>query len=233
MVAIDIVILVFLGVVVLFSYSKGLIKTLFGFFSTLFTLIIAYMAYPFVSGCLLKITKLNTFISNKVAFFLDLKGQTEKLVTPQDQITYINQMHLPHYFKNVLLNNNNVEIYKLMKVDSIELYIEKTLTTLIINGIGFFATFLIAFVVIQIIALSLDLVSKLPIIKQVNKSAGAGVGLIIGIILICTIALMLDGVMAMGYFKSLKVSIDQSVIAKLIVENNPLSHMTTNIVKAY
>lgn len=84
-------------------------------------------------------------------------------VLPAAQRMAIEKMKLPQSVKNVLLENNNSEFYKLLGVDRFEEYISTCLADMLINTVGSFLVFGGSYVAIHLVIRWLDLLSRLPI----------------------------------------------------------------------
>ena len=70
------------------------------------------------------------------------------------------------------------------KLEEIEAYICSLLTETILNAIGFFVTFLIVSIGVAILCFTLDIISKLPVLHQINTLSGAIAGALEGLVLV-------------------------------------------------
>ena len=62
-------------------------------------------------------------------------------------------------------------------MEELEVYVCDTLTDIIVNAIGFIVTFLIAAAGLALLCFVLNIISKLPVLHQINTLAGVAVGL--------------------------------------------------------
>ncbi|MFZ4450614.1 CvpA family protein [Salibacterium aidingense] len=85
------------------------------------------------------------------------------------------------------------------------------------NGISFFLLFFAAKILLQIVGSMLDFVSRLPVLRMVNRWLGGVLGLVetylILFVLLITAALM--------PIEALQQAIDQSMAAKMIINDTP------------
>ena len=102
---------------------------------------------------------------------------------PAAQRMAIEKMKLPQSVKNVLLENNNSEFYKLLGVDRFEEYISTCLADMLINTVGSVLVFAVSYVAIHLVIRWLDLLSRIPILCGLNQMAGGVVGLAEGFLI--------------------------------------------------
>ncbi|MCI8639586.1 MAG: CvpA family protein [Coprococcus sp.] len=102
----------------------------------------------------------------------------------QVQIAAIESADIPDVFKELLLTNNNSEMYKALGVTTFVEYISTYAAKIIINILSFLGTFLIVTIVLRAVVFALDFVTELPLLGTLNRLAGAGVGIIIALIVI-------------------------------------------------
>src|SRR5699024_6626749 len=89
------------------------------------------------------------------------------------------------------------------------------------NAVAFALIFFVTKIILQIIASMLDFVSRIPIVRHVNKILGAVLGFL-EVYLIVFILLYIVALLPLG---SLQAKLSDSFIATLIVEKTPyLSH---------
>ena len=78
--------------------------------------------------------------------------------------------------KRNLEENNNVEVYRYLAVNTFTDYIADSVTLMVVNGLSFLISFLTAAILIRAVTFALDILSKLPVINGANKMTGALVG---------------------------------------------------------
>lgn len=226
--------IIFIGIICvsgLMAYYNGMIKTLFSFFSTIIAVVIAYLFYPSLSNFIINNTKLLTNIQEKVGKALDLEGLAKGVVSKQDQISLINNLEAPNLIKELLLSNNNPEIYKLISVQGIVEYISNMISRIVINAMSFVILFLISIIFLTIMSYLLGFIAKLPVLKQLNNLAGLIIGVVWGILInwiICVAIYVLIGFKGDG---ELLVMINESVISKIFYNNNPLIELIIDVTK--
>ena len=89
-------------------------------------------------------------------------------VSLQEQIQTIEQAELPEFFKQILLENNNREIYGILGAERFADYISSYITRTVINVIAFFTTFVFLTIVVRMTLF------KMCIRDRFTATAGGG-----------------------------------------------------------
>ncbi|NDL68057.1 CvpA family protein [Anaerotalea alkaliphila] len=219
----DMLLLVFCLAIICVSYRNGLVKTLFKLSSALFSLVLAFFIYPMVTAVLTGATGIQASVGERVSGFLSMDPAVQNMISPEDQIMFLQGMPLPPYLRTLLIRNNNTEVYQLFQVDSLESYITSMLANLIIGALAFVATFFLVWLLIGMLGASLDLASRLPLVKQANGLLGIFAGVVFGGILTYILTYLLDAVTMMGTFPQLRESMVESMVVRWVLENNPVT----------
>ncbi len=223
-----IAVVIFLAVYAIRGRQEGFIKTVFSIFSILIALVLTYEIQPYVSKALQHNDKIVSYVEHKVDASVDLDKKEEGV---SDQRSSIEGLRLPKSLKKSLIENNNTEVYKALVVEKFEDYVSSYLAMVILNALSFVVVFLIVYVLLFIISRALDILSHLPLINGLNKTAGLLVGLLRGLVVIWILCILLT------MFSSTKTSqllygyINDSYILSSIYDNNILLHIITNIAK--
>ena len=175
------------------GWRVGFVKTVFSVISTIIVIIITMIFSPLVTNLLKSSDVVTNTIHNSLSSIIDLTETMNMLEEEVRPELFIDDLNLPDSMKEKLIQalpgvfSRNVEFSnsnKEEKVDIIENYICMLLTETILNAIGFFITFLIASIGVAILCFTLDVISKLPILHQINILAGAGAGAIEGLVVV-------------------------------------------------
>lgn len=148
-------------------------------------------------------------------------------------MNFINGLQIPEAFKHILVTNNNNEIYNLLDVNNIGDYIGGMIATLIINIIAFLGVFIIVSILMKVVISLADLVSKLPVLNQINKLGGLAIGAIIGVIVVWFfLGLVLSMLSANPNVAKVYETLEVSKVASFFYDNNLLMKVVTNISKS-
>ena len=94
-------------------------------------------------------------------------------------------------------------------------------------GIAFFAALIICAILMHFLQDMLDIVSKIPILKGVNKTLGVAAGLLQGLIIIWLFFYLLTLFQNVGWGEMLLSMIQESRFLTVLYENNILLYIIT------
>lgn len=171
----------------LFAYQiidglcKGFIKKSVSALTIILTLTLVTWVTPHITTFIEEKTSVGTSLQESCSemFLSDEYNENVR----NDQVHMIENMNLPDNIKELLLENNNDEAYRLLKVSSFHQYVGAYIASMIISAMSYLISFVIVWTAIKATLLALDVVAKLPVLKGVNKTAGGILGFIQGIIL--------------------------------------------------
>ncbi|MBN2222895.1 MAG: CvpA family protein [Vallitaleaceae bacterium] len=224
--SLDWIVIIIIGISVFLGYHKGLIKTLFDFISMILAFIMTYLLYPYVSLFLIKHTKIHEKIASKIQEVFELDKLLLGAVSKESQMDSIGMMGIPKGLKESLIQNNNEEIFRLLGVDSFEEYVSHYIATVTMNILVLVILFIAITIVLALLVRVLDLIAKLPVLKQANKSAGAVIGLFMGILTVSVVILVISSLISLQGDQKLLELIETGSISKWFYDNNPLEHLT-------
>lgn len=220
----------------LWGYCRGFIKIVASLAATLATIMLVIFLSPYVSDMILKVVPIEKTIQEKCIEILRVQTESEtgEAVIPENietsretQISLIENAEIPEVFRQLLLENNNDEIYETLGVTTFTEYVGSYLAKLIANIIGFLLTLIVATIVVRAITYSLGIISNLPVIGGMNRVAGGivgmGTGLVVVWILYVIITLMYDTEIGTLCFKY----IAESEFLTKLYDNNVLMNYIT------
>ena len=212
--------------------KRGFIKIVASFAATIITIVVVVVATPYVSNVLGKVLPIESIIMTNCKEVIFPEENINKMEFEQmlpsidlgrdEQIGLIENSKLPEVFKELILENNNTEIYESLGVTNFGEYMVKYFAKLVVNVISFLLTFLVVTIVLRTIIYMLGIISDLPVIGGLNRIAGAALGiakaLIIVWVIFAIITLAYDtqiGAMCMQ-------NIEEHEFLKFIYDNNIL-----------
>lgn len=152
-------------------------------------------------------------------------GQVE--LSRDAQTELINGADIPDVLKNLLLTNNNNEIYSRLEADNFVSYVGKYLTRLIVNILSFLLTFVIVTIIIRAVVFALDFVAELPGVGFVNRLAGGVLGMIGALVVVWFLFLIITFLYLTDFGKDMYLMIQENGILKMIYDNNPVFALAT------
>lgn len=211
------------------GHHDGFIKTIVSICSVILTITVTTMIAPHISKMVQSNDALMESVSNQVASTLSL--EENKTLNKADSIEEIEKLDLPKSLKEGLIENNNPEVYKTLLVDTFSGYISRYLAVIIVNAIVYIVVFLVFMIAFAILTRVLDLISKLPIINGLNKTAGLLIGILQGFIILWILCIFFTAIGSTPIGKTVFISINESPLLSAIYNNNLLLKVVTNIAK--
>lgn len=184
---------VFLIGMILYGHCRGFLKQCVSLGALILTIVIVKVATPYMTSFIKENPSIRQSAANAI---LNISGWEEPSMEgaglPSSQRLVIEQLNLPQSVKDVLLENNNSEIYSMLGVDAFAEYVSMYLADMLINAVASIILFIAAFIVIHMIVRWLDLIARLPILYGLNHIAGALLGLIQGLLLLWVACFVLN-----------------------------------------
>lgn len=224
------IVLAILIVNALIGRKVGFIKIVFSLTSLIITLILTTMISPTVNDLMKGNEKFYNLVIEKVEVLIPFE---EKDTKTNEQVAYIEELPLPQTIKDMLIENNNTDIYKKLAVKSFKEYVSNYLASVVINAMAFILTFIVILALLWIISIALNIISKLPILNQINKTAGMLAGLIQGLIIVWIFFLIITvfGGTELGQ-EALKL-VEENEILTFLYSNNFLLNFITSAAKLF
>lgn len=221
-----IIILAILVFCALFGMKAGLIKTVFSMFSMILALILTVVFSPMVSNGLQNNEKISNYFYEKTDEALKLE---EKTIKTSEQEAFIENLPIPASFKGKMQENNKLDIYEILNVNSFTEYITRSVANVMINAVAFIGTFLVILIILKILCGLLDVVSKLPVLNSLNKAGGLIAGILHGLIIVWVFCIVITALGGTEFGKNAFISINESQILSFIYDNNMITRYLANI----
>lgn len=232
---------IILLVCVIAGLVRGFIKIVASLAATIIIIVLVVFLTPYVSKGILKVTPLERMVQEKCVELLtpdledmDLSGieiNGQKLdgidLTREQQISAIENANIPQLFRDLLLENNNAEIYKNLGVSTFGEYVGAYMAKVIADFVGFLLTLLIVTIVVRTIVYMLGLISDLPVIGGLNRIAGGVLGMATGVIIIWVILIVVTLLYTTSIGKICFENIADSQILTFLYDHNPLLEAIT------
>jgi len=92
----------------------------------------------------------------------------------------INALPLPQAMRTSLYNNNNPDMFEILRVNTIEEYITGFFANIVINVISLVVVFLLVLLILHFVGRALKIVDYIPVIGTFNRAGGLAAGALIG-----------------------------------------------------
>lgn len=222
--------LIVVGIILLagaiIGFARGAVRILVSLATTVVTIVIVFYTLPYVGQALSALTPLDEVIQGRCMRVIEEVVVGDELPRTA-QIEAIENAELPEVFKELLLTNNNDEVYDLLGVTTFVEYFSGYLTKIIIDIISFLLTFLVVTIVIRAVVFALDFVTSLPILGILNRLSGVVVGTSISMIAVWILFVGITLIYASDTGKMLMGMIMEEEILLFLYENNPVLKLIT------
>lgn len=229
----------------LLGYYRGLLKSVFGLFSLLLSLILMIVLQPAVNEVLRTSTPIHTSVQSVVKDFLEeeltewlentkASGEsreaaeseaateagenTSGIVIPEVVLSPEQQeqlMELTH-LPHILWGNAQDAIE--MQAEVFLESVSERIADAVVNALSYLLTFVIVFVLIRVLYAVLGLMGKLPGIRGVNRMLGGLFGLMEGVILLWLLCQVITILLPINIGKDILTAINDNPILSELYE---------------
>lgn len=215
---------------VIYGYKVGIMKKVIQCFSMLLAIILSLICFSYVAKTIRNLTGIEQLIQEKIIEVVE-EQIGEELKGKGEQREAIEGLKLPESIKDVLIANNNEEVYEALGIKEFTEYISSYLANMVVNALAFVSTFIIVFTLMKLLFVVADIASKLPVIRGVNKLLGALLGAVEGILAVWIFFAVIT--MSIGTEFGMKVyeQILEQPILNYVYEHNVILDMISNLSK--
>ena len=193
---IDIVIIIFILISIFLGYKKGLVSLGIHLVAFVIALIISFILYRPIGNLIINTTSIDENLQGAI------ETKLEEITGNEDESS-----------SNLLVNIQNGAVSETAKNLSIN----------IIYGVTIILLFVILRIALVFVTAIANWITKLPILKQVNKLGGIIYGLLRGILITYVVLLILNLVITFNPNGSLNNSINDTYLAKTMMKYNVLN----------
>lgn len=179
----------FIAILILFlylvirGYRRGFLRIVVTFIGMIIIIAAVKRATPYVSEYLISNTKVYEAVQEKVTEKFKEANLRYDNTIEENQIKTINSYEIPDSLKKNLILNNTQLMYKKLLVDVFEEYVSAYLAKSAVKAMAFVVLFITFGVLFRLLLRFVDIISKIPIIKGINKLAGGCLGFVEALII--------------------------------------------------
>lgn len=225
-----IVIFVVFFTFVLVGWAQGMLRLVISVAGLIASIAISLYGAPYVSGYLQEHTQIDDKMAASISSQLAYSDGGEE-VTRGIQIAAINALPLPESVKSSILNNNNSEMYQLLEVSGVYDYIAMSIAVVILNGVVFLAMLILCRIVFMILGHRSKNLTKIPIVRSLDKIGGGVLGGIRGVLWLCVFFLLLSITSTFQWSSEIIRQISEVRILKFLYDNNVLVELVSDLTK--
>lgn len=202
------------------GYRRGLFKSAVSTIGIALAVFITAIIYPYVALLICDQTEIDDKINNSIQN--KLTEYASDTPTRTEQMDIIDNMGLNQMLKDLLVENNNDDVYKEMQVEAFTDYVAAYLTNVIIRGIAYVITFVIMLIIVFILVHFADIFTDIPIVHAIDKIGGLIFGMAEGLALIWILFIIITVLSTTDGGAALISMIEESPVLTFLYENNVL-----------
>lgn len=229
---VEIVVAVYLLGMILYGHYKGFIRLAVSMAALIVTLIIVHVAMPKVTVFIKENTPVYSWIVEHTKNTMESAiGIEDDIQMPAKQRQAIENLPLPQDVKEMLLENNNSQMYEILGVNAFIEYIGNYLANMILNWVGYVIMFFAVYIFLRIVMKWLDIMAKLPVLSGMNQIAGAILGGVQGLFFLWLMSLLLTACASASWATAILRQVEASAWLSFLYDYNLLSKLALGILK--
>lgn len=158
------------------GYRRGFVKEVVSVLLVLLSVVVVWMINPYVNTFIRENTSVYEKIQNVSESFVESLANGNDTMDEEQQDELISGMGLPGLLQNGITENNTAAVYQQLAVNTFGGYVSRYLANIAVNCLSFLISYILASVLIRVFAYSLDILARLPVVRGINKLAGALIG---------------------------------------------------------
>ena len=169
-------VLVLLALSMADGYRRGFVKEVVSVLLVLLSVVVVWMINPYVNTFIRENTSVYEKIQNVSESFVESLANGNDTMDEEQQDELISGMGLPGLLQNGITENNTAAVYQQLAVNTFGGYVSRYLANIAVNCLSFLISYILASVLIRVFAYALDILARLPVVRGINKLAGALIG---------------------------------------------------------
>lgn len=177
-----IIVLLILAAFALNGWKRGFVRVFTHMFFFLASAALVYLATPYISGFLKEYTPVYDMVQESCREALGEPAAQEE--SRLEQKKFIEGMGLPEILEKQLVNGNNGDSYQGMDITGFSDYLSGYMAGLILNIVTFVVTLVVVHLILRMTILTLDNLSRLPVLHSINQTLGMVLGIGQGLLVV-------------------------------------------------
>lgn len=199
------------------GYRRGFVKEVVSAFFVVLALLAVWAIHPYVNQFLVEHTPVYEGIADTCLEFLQEETAVEEETGQENLIV---ELPLPSFLKEGIVENNQSEVYELLGVNTFLEYVAGYVAELLTSGIAFLLSYLLASVLIHLVVFGLDIMTRLPVLRGLNRFAGIFVGGIRGLLFVWIVFLIITVCWNTSWGRTCIQMIDEDLFLSYLYEKD-------------
>ena len=211
------------------GFHRGFIKEAVSLLFVILAMVIVWFLNPYVSRFLEKNTPVYQKMDEGIHSFIEDQAGSTGIMSGAKQEEFLQELPLPGFLKDALEKNNKSTVYQTLGVDNFVDYLAEYLAKAALNTLSFVISFVLATVLIRLMAFVLNVFANLPVIKGMNKLAGAALGGARCVVFIWIAMLVISLLYQLEIGEKLLSMIQKDTVLSFLYEHNYLAKWITKL----
>lgn len=226
---------IILALSVVIGFFRGFVRILFSLVSMVVLLVVVAWATPYIAQFLKHNTgiyhQLEQVCSERIYQSLEQTlhhGHEEARTQNKPEVSaeaFGEMLPLPQSWVEEIVKNANDAAVQAVDTEGLCRQAGAYLADWILQGIAFFATYLLCSIALHLILGLLDVMSHLPVLKGVNRALGAVVGLVQGLMLVWLLLFVITIACTSQPGQLLMAEIERSEILTFLYRHNGILYL--------
>lgn len=202
-----------------YSYRRGFVKSALSMTMFIITIILVNFINPFVTEFIMEQTPIYENIKNSCMEIYTPENHVEIASTGTDE-EIINSYPIAEILKEKMIEDNNPENYQLFDVTAIQEYVAAYIAKTIISSASYIISFIIVSIALRMLMTTLDILTRLPVLKEINQTVGAVLGFGEGLLIVWLLFVAAEIFSTTTFGISVQTQINGNPILKFISDYN-------------
>ena len=225
--AIDIVVIVIIGLCVLLGLYRGFIQSVLNLGGSLISVVGSFWLFPKLSDILSANTGLTRLISTytdsgSLLGDLGLSSMPVSSLSEQNIASIVERAALPAPIDTLLTHNLSQKVFSPLGdlATTVGDYVNQTILSVSINVLCFLLCFVICFLAVTILVNLIRAVFRFPVLKQLDSVAGGIFGLLRGLLICLVVFTLVPLVQSMVPLDIIEDLLAESTLAPVFMNGN-------------
>lgn len=222
-----IVVLVILAGFGLHGYLRGMVRVLFSLVAIFLTIGLATALTPYTEQFLRTKTPVYDMVKEKCTEHIHQQAQERKKQdtdTKQQELTIFG-LQIPEEFQSFFSEHVTDGADKLMEDMGIYEKLGDYTANFVLQRLSWILSFILISILLSMIVHMLDLITKLPVLKSINRFGGLVIGLLEGVVVVWLLFLIVVLCQGTEFGKEMMASIQQQPILKFLYDYNIIERL--------
>lgn len=221
-----IVVLLILAGFGLHGYLRGMVHILFSLVAVFLTIGLATIFAPYTTQVLRTQTPIYDTVKDKCTEYLQstMESQIQQGISEQKDITFFG-MRMPEEIQGLFSEEGAEQAGNLMEYTGVYEKVSDFVAQQVVQRLGWLLSFVLILALLLILIHFLDVIAKLPVLRNINRAGGLAIGLLEGLVVVWILFLVIVLCQGTEFGREMMDSIDRNMFLKVLYDNNVIEQL--------